>query len=454
MEIIELGGRRAQEVYMELKQRLDSMGLLPDALFSLAKEWQGKKEIPQDAAVTCSVDYGGIEGVYLDIRLGCQECGRFQTSPFITGKSLHDTGAGLDRMHQTAAAVTKAFRGDHRQYANLAQKDAASREDMVVVLSGREQDILLDALLERREKLVGEMDGTEQLLRRMTGSITAYMNTVGERPLHLSNHDKASLAIRDGELAAFTELLPKCEKTLDALLVEAAGRAGNVGRKMMFAVVDAVYAFTESAYTQATRNAVNINDMDRVKFLMENASQIVKDLNPGYYGKVYEAAHDQSSRMESKLLRWSKDEWIAPSAMDILIRAVQDGDDPRICDLLRRDIDTSCYAPAVLRCAYQTNDRHMAEFLIDEGLKVNPGDFCAFDLCVKNADMKAAKLLLDKGFLLENYISWKSEQGNSSEQEKVLAELGEHWQSIHPREQDAAQEEAPDGVTQLGGMSL
>ena len=42
------------------------------------------------------------------------------------------------------------------------------------------------------------MSQTEQLLRRMTGSITAYMDEVGQRPLRLSYYDRAVLAIRDG----------------------------------------------------------------------------------------------------------------------------------------------------------------------------------------------------------------------------------------------------------------
>ena len=41
------------------------------------------------------------------------------------------------------------------------------------------------------------MTNTEQLLRRMTGSITAYMDEVGARPLRMSTADRAVLAVRD-----------------------------------------------------------------------------------------------------------------------------------------------------------------------------------------------------------------------------------------------------------------
>lgn len=73
------------------------------------------------------------------------------------------------------------------------------------------------------------MSQTEQLLRRMTGSITAYMDEVGQRPLRLSDYDKAVLAIRDGEFEAFSSLYPRVPDRADDLLIEAAGRPEEQG---------------------------------------------------------------------------------------------------------------------------------------------------------------------------------------------------------------------------------
>ena len=64
----------------------------------------------------------------------------------------------------------------------------------------------------------------------MTGSITAYMDTVGQRPLRISDYDKAVLAVRDGELSAFRELYPRVRNQAGELLIETAGRPGLVGR--------------------------------------------------------------------------------------------------------------------------------------------------------------------------------------------------------------------------------
>ena len=59
----------AQEVFEELKYRLESMGCLPDEYFLMNDEWKDGREIPPDADIFCAVDYGASEGVYLDVYL-------------------------------------------------------------------------------------------------------------------------------------------------------------------------------------------------------------------------------------------------------------------------------------------------------------------------------------------------------------------------------------------------
>ena len=43
------GQRTAQEVFEELKHRLEGMGYLPDEYFLLNREWENGREIPKDA---------------------------------------------------------------------------------------------------------------------------------------------------------------------------------------------------------------------------------------------------------------------------------------------------------------------------------------------------------------------------------------------------------------------
>ena len=59
----------AQEVFEELKYRLDSIGCLPDEYFLLNIEWENGREVPPDADIFCTVDYGDSEGVYVDVYL-------------------------------------------------------------------------------------------------------------------------------------------------------------------------------------------------------------------------------------------------------------------------------------------------------------------------------------------------------------------------------------------------
>ena len=52
------GQRTAQEVFAELKHRLEGMGCLPDEYFLMDREWENGREIPKDADIFCTTDYG------------------------------------------------------------------------------------------------------------------------------------------------------------------------------------------------------------------------------------------------------------------------------------------------------------------------------------------------------------------------------------------------------------
>lgn len=62
------GQRAAEEVYQELKARLDSVGYLPDEYLLLDNRWQNGREMPRDAGFFCRTDYGGSEGIYIRMR--------------------------------------------------------------------------------------------------------------------------------------------------------------------------------------------------------------------------------------------------------------------------------------------------------------------------------------------------------------------------------------------------
>ena len=194
------GQRTAEEVSHELEVRLDSIGYLPDEYLLLDIHWQNGREMPKDADFFCKTDYGRSEGIYLDVFLDWYEDGQRKTEHFMTGKTLGESGADLDRMFLISAAITKAFRGDNSVHArymvvgNLTEPE----ETMSLNLSPDEQRLVTQALAEQRIRLGSQAEGEEKLLRRMTGSVTEYMDAAGLAD-RLDEHDRDLLAQHDGE---------------------------------------------------------------------------------------------------------------------------------------------------------------------------------------------------------------------------------------------------------------
>ena len=194
------GQRTAEEVFHELEAQLDSVGYLPDEYLLLDSRWQNGREIPKGADFFCKTDYGGSEGIYLDVYLEWQENGTPKREHFITGKTLGESGADLDRMFLISAAITKAFRGDNSVHARymVVGGQAETKEKMTLHLSPDEQRLVAQALAEQRIRLGSQAEGEEKLLRRMTGSVTEYMDAAGLAD-RLDEHDRDLLAQHDGE---------------------------------------------------------------------------------------------------------------------------------------------------------------------------------------------------------------------------------------------------------------
>lgn len=249
------------------------------------------------------------------------------------------------------------------------------------------------------------MSQTEQLLRRMTGSITAYMDTVGQRPLRISDYDKAVLAVRDGELPAFLELYPK---VLDAhagdLLIEAAGRPGAVGRQMTRALLDDVERFPESAYSAACKKAIDINDPQKVKFLLANAADRVAELSPSFHGEMAGCAYMDHRHIAKEIIRQCTNEQIAAAPPYLLELFAQDADFHTLSALVEKGISGGDSAARTLHMlTYEGRNSWIAEELLEKRMWVDPNDYGALYACMENGAVDVAKLLLDGGTALEQY---------------------------------------------------
>ena len=433
------GQRVAQEVFEELKHRLESMGYLPDEYFLMDREWENGREIPKDADIFCTTDYGGNEGVYLDVYLKWYEDSRPVTKSFITGKTLGETGADLDRMFLISSAITKAFHGDGETYArHLRQGERAEPEDMIVHLNPAEQRTIINALVEQREHQKQAMSQTEQLLRRMTGSITSYMDEVGQRPLHMSDYDKTVLAIRDGEFDAFKTLYPRVPDQADDLLIEVAGRPGVVGGNMTLMLLAAVERFSPEAYLTACKRAVEVGDNWRVQTLVKESEGRLSERTPSLPGEVILYAYtndcqniakdlitqctpDQIAAAPPKLLRWVAEKLDFQTAVDLVDKGVQPGDE----------------VAGVLRTLTAQRQAWMAEKLLERGLPVEPDNYAALYFCVNNHAVDLAKLLLDQGMDLEQYKAWAEKQRKNEWYEEIMKDLTTYWTGLQNESQQS-----------------
>ena len=444
------GPRTAQEVFQELRQRLESMGLLPDEDFALDAEWENGRDIPKGADIFCTTDYGGSEGVYLDVYLKWHEENKSITKSFITGKTLGETGTDLDRMFLISSAITKAFHGDGGSHARYMRLGAAPEPDGAIVhLTGAEQRILMDALVERRNQLVENTIGVEQVLRRMAGSVTEYVNEVGQRPLRVSDYDKAVLAIQDGALEVFRETINNVQGRTGELLIQAAGRPGVVGRQMcQIMLLNAKYTSNED-YLAACKKAIDTADLERVKIFAQWAEKCVPDLDSALYGKMICHAYGENQRhISDALIRQAAPEQIAAAPSLALYLPAMQGDFRTALALVEKGIDANEHAGQILHTLYASHNGWMAEHLLEQGMKIDNENFNALHACIKNGGLKGGQLLLDRGMDFDRYQRWAEQyQAGADSHDDTLQALAEHW-----AQRQAGQEQG--GGQESGGMTL
>ena len=453
METIELSGRTGQEVYEELKHRLEGMGYLPDEYFLLDDVWEDGKVVPRDADLFCTTDYGASEGIYLDVRLKWYgEDGKPVIKTFATGKTLGESGSDMDRMFLISSAITKAFHGEHGAYARFQRlEDGTEADGAVLHLSPKEKRVLMDALVEQRMRQEAQMTSTEQLLRRMTGSITAYMDEVGARPLHMSTADRAVLAVRDGELYAFSSLALQVTKPEErcSLLVESAGRPGAVGRRMAKLMLGAKTPYPEDVWLDACKRAVDTGDLQRVQMMLDRTMDKVANPSPSLPGEVLQYAYLQNPAMGSELIRQAALEQVAAAPSKLLCAAAYARDLPMLTELLQKGLQPGDHAAPLLLPLLTAYDGQRVAHLLKDSLRVRPEDYDAMNVCLREHASSAAEALLGQGMKLDGYLAWAAERGTmlDNRAREILEELKIQQDQAH-----SVQQQGSGPV--LGGLSL
>lgn len=453
METIELSGRSGQEVYEELKHRLEGMGYLPDEYFLLDDVWEDGKVVPRDADLFCTTDYGASEGIYLDVRLiWYGEDGKPVIKTFATGKTLGESSSDMDRMFLISSAITKAFHGEHGAYARFQRlEDGTKAEGVVLHLSPKERRILMDALLEQRIRQEAQMTSTEQLLRRMTGSITAYMDEVGARPQHMSTADRAVLAVRDGELYAFSSLALQVmlPEEYGRLLTAAAGRPGAVGRRMTKLMLGRKAPYPEDVWLDACKRAVDTGDLQRVQMMLDRTMDKVDNPSPSLPGEVLQYAYLQNPAMGSELIRRAAPEQVAAAPSKLLCAAAYARDLPMLTELLQKGLQPGDHAAPLLLPLLTAYDGQRVAHLLKDSLQVRPEDYDAMNVCLREHAPEAAEALLGQGMKLDGYLAWAAERGTmlDNRAREILEELKIQQDQAH-----SVQQQGSGPV--LGGLSL
>lgn len=100
-----------QEAFDQLYEHLERVGLLPDEYFSPAALSDLSGDLPNFSEAICHTNWGGSEGIYIDIFLRYREDGSWKQFPFATGKTLDASGDAFLKMSRIAAECSMMLNG-------------------------------------------------------------------------------------------------------------------------------------------------------------------------------------------------------------------------------------------------------------------------------------------------------------------------------------------------------
>ena len=100
-----VGCRKAKEVFNELYAELQRLDLVPDEYFTMFFRIEENTLVPKDARVVAYANWGGSEGIYIDVDL----IGKDEALHLATGKTLSESTEAFDRMQYIAGVIYKMF---------------------------------------------------------------------------------------------------------------------------------------------------------------------------------------------------------------------------------------------------------------------------------------------------------------------------------------------------------
>lgn len=242
----------------------------------------------------------------------------------------------------------------------------------------------------------------------------------------------------------FSRLTP--EDYSDDLLTQTAGRSGEVGSKMMILLMAACDHFGSESYLLASKLAVKTGDVERLRFLMDQAETYTLEMEPGFVGRMIRDAYSLNPYIGREMMDHATNEQIAAAPAELMLAAAYNRDSRAAFTLARKGIDITGRASEVIRQYAQRGDAWELEQLIKDGMKIQPTNLSALKACVQSDLLGSAKLLLEKGTDYEKFLSWAKTIGYELPA-VAAAELSEYWEQLDP---GRTQGQDPG----MGGMSL
>lgn len=232
----------------------------------------------------------------------------------------------------------------------------------------------------------------------------------------------------------------------DDLLTQTAGRSGEVGSKMMILLMAACDHFGSESYLLASKLAVKTGDVERLRFLMDQAETYTLEMEPGFVGRMIRDAYSLNPYIGREMMDHATNEQIAAAPAELMLAAAYNRDSRAAFTLARKGIDITGRASEVIRQYAQRGDAWELEQLIKDGMKIQPTNLSALKACVQSNLLGSAKLLLEKGTDYEKFLSWAKTIGYELPA-VAAAELSEYWEQLDP---GRTQGQDPG----MGGMSL
>lgn len=303
-------------------------------------------------------------------------------------------------------------------------------EGCVILLNGDEHRILIDSLVERHSQISDERNAIEQLIRRVTGSITEYMNEVGQRPMKIDDFDTAILAINDGNFQAFSEAYKNTPDKFGELLIHAAGRPGTVGKKMTIKLLKDAKNVPNDLYLTACKKAIDTGDANRVYIMVNqsNGCRVTNDQSV-HSDLISYAMHKKMQYIAQKVLDMCTPKTISEANPSILVQALNKKDFNMARMLINNGIDANQRGAEIINTLSFQNCKWYFKHLVEEGMNIDSTNYSAMKECIRTDSLESAKLLLDMGMDFEKYTEWANESQQTVNSGESYNAINEYWKN-------------------------